>query len=80
MEKLSFGNDGKWRTLCNEKDLYIGPNWAEEHVDLLNGLYDKEITEEDSHAETGGQGDDTENHEGGQQNNRAEQEPPAKAF
>ena len=32
MEKLSFGNDGKWRSLCNEKDLYIGPNWAEEHA------------------------------------------------
>ena len=46
MEKLSFGNDGKWRSLCEEKDLYIGPNWAEEHVDLLNGLYDKEITED----------------------------------
>ncbi len=46
MEKLSFGNDAKWRTLCAEKDLYLGPNWAEEHVDLLNGLYDKEITED----------------------------------
>ena len=46
MEKLSFGNDAKWRSLCEEKDLYLGPNWAEEHVDLLNGLYDKEITED----------------------------------
>ena len=46
MEKLSFANDAKWRSLCEERDLYIGPNWAEEHVDLLNGLYDKEITED----------------------------------
>lgn len=46
MEKLSFSNDGKWRTICEEKGLYLGPNWAEEHVDLLNGLYDKEITED----------------------------------
>mgnify|MGYP001188013654 CR=1 FL=1 len=46
MEKLSFPNDAKWRTLCEEKGLYVGPNWAEEHVDLLNGLYDKEITED----------------------------------
>ncbi|MBT3635646.1 MAG: hypothetical protein HN531_01800 [Opitutae bacterium] len=46
MEKLSFSNDGKWRALCDEKGLYVGPNWAEEHVDLLNGLYDKEITED----------------------------------
>jgi hypothetical protein len=46
MEKLSFGNDAKWRSLCEEKDLYLGPNWAAEHVDLLNGLYDKEITED----------------------------------
>ena len=46
MEKLSFSNDAKWRSICDEKGLYIGPNWAEEHVDLLNGLYDKEITED----------------------------------
>ena len=46
MEKLSFSNDGKWRALCDEKSLYVGPNWADEHVDLLNGLYDKEITED----------------------------------
>lgn len=46
MEKLSFANDGKWRKLCDEKGLYIGPTWADEHVDLLNGLYDKEITED----------------------------------
>ncbi|MEC9124027.1 MAG: hypothetical protein VX969_07765, partial [Verrucomicrobiota bacterium] len=46
MEKLSFANDGKWRSACEEKGLYLGPNWAEEHVDLLNGLYDKEITED----------------------------------
>ena len=46
MEKLSFSNDGKWRSICDEKGLYVGPNWAEEHVDLLNGLYDKEITED----------------------------------
>jgi hypothetical protein len=46
MEKLSFSNDGKWRSICEEKGLYLGPNWAEEHVDLLNGLYDKEITED----------------------------------
>ena len=46
MEKLSFANDGKWRNLCEEKSLYIGPTWADEHVDLLNGLYDKEITED----------------------------------
>ena len=46
MEKLSFSNDGKWRSVCEEKGLYVGPNWADEHVDLLNGLYDKEITED----------------------------------
>jgi hypothetical protein len=46
MEKLSFANDGKWRKSCEEKGLYMGPTWAEEHVDLLNGLYDKEITED----------------------------------
>jgi hypothetical protein len=46
MEKLSFSNDGKWRKLCDEKGLYVGPTWADEHVDLLNGLYDKEITED----------------------------------
>ncbi len=46
MEKLSFANDGKWRNVCEEKGLYIGPTWADEHVDLLNGLYDKEITED----------------------------------
>ena len=46
MEKLSFANDGKWRGVCDEKGLYTGPTWADEHVDLLNGLYDKEITED----------------------------------
>ena len=46
MEKLSFSNDGKWRKICDEKGLYVGPTWADEHVDLLNGLYDKEITED----------------------------------
>ena len=46
MEKLSFANDGKWKKECEEKGLYIGPTWADEHVDLLNGLYDKEITED----------------------------------
>ena len=46
MEKLSFANDGKWRKSCEEKGLYVGPTWADEHVDLLNGLYDKEITED----------------------------------
>ena len=46
MEKLSFSNDGKWRKICDEKGLYTGPTWADEHVDLLNGLYDKEITED----------------------------------
>ena len=46
MEKLSFGNDAKWKALCEEKGLYLGPNWSEDHVDLLNGLYDKEISED----------------------------------
>ena len=46
MEKLSFANDGKWRKICDEKGLYVGPTWADEHVDLLNGLYDKEISED----------------------------------
>ena len=46
MEKLSFSNDSKWRNICDEKGLYTGPTWADEHVDLLNGLYDKEITED----------------------------------
>ena len=46
MEKLSFANDAKWKSLCEEKGLYLGPNWSEDHVDLLNGLYDKEITED----------------------------------
>lgn len=46
MEKLSFGNDAKWRGLCEEKGLYLGPNWSDDHVDLLNGLYDKEISED----------------------------------
>ncbi len=46
MEKLSFANDAKWKTACEEKGLYLGPNWSEDHVDLLNGLYDKEITED----------------------------------
>lgn len=46
MEKLSFGNDAKWKELCEEKGLYLGPNWSDDHVDLLNGLYDKEISED----------------------------------
>jgi hypothetical protein len=46
MEKLSFANEVKWKSLCEEKALYLGPNWAEDHVDLLNGLYDKEISED----------------------------------
>ena len=46
MEKLSFANDGKWRKICDEKGLYVGPTWADEHVDLLNGLYYKEISED----------------------------------
>ena len=46
MEKLSFANETKWKSLCEEKGLYLGPNWAEDHVDLLNGLYDKEISED----------------------------------
>ena len=46
MEKLSFANERKWKTLCEEKSLSIGPNWADDHMDLLVSLYNKEVSED----------------------------------
>ena len=46
MERLSFGDDEKWQELCKEKNIYLGPNFTEAHVEMLNGLYSEKISED----------------------------------
>ena len=40
MERLSFAGDAKWKELCEEKNIYLGPNFTEDHVDMLEGRDD----------------------------------------
>ncbi|MBG30420.1 MAG: hypothetical protein CMI31_10530 [Opitutae bacterium] len=46
MERLSFGGDAKWKELCEEKSIYLGPNFTDDHVDMLEGLYGEKISED----------------------------------
>ncbi|MFP6854910.1 MAG: hypothetical protein VB980_03940, partial [Opitutales bacterium] len=46
MERLSFGGDAKWKELCEEKGIYLGPNFTDDHVDMLEGLYGEQISED----------------------------------
>ncbi|MFP6899515.1 MAG: hypothetical protein VCA36_01145, partial [Opitutales bacterium] len=46
MERLSFGNDAKWKELCEEKNIYLGPSFTEDHVEMLEGLYSEKISED----------------------------------
>ena len=46
MERLSFAGDAKWKELCEEKSIYLGPNFTDDHVDMLEGLYGEKISED----------------------------------
>ncbi len=46
MENLSFGGDAQWKEMCEEKSVYLGPNFTQDHVDMIEGLYGEKISED----------------------------------